>query len=369
MKRKRFFITDDIFHRCLFMNRFSQRFEGMMINRLIVLLQIIIFPLFFYLWAWLGPYPESLANFFWWTKDQITGIPVSPFGTLGDTIILKVVGPLIFALPFTLVSIVKANRVASSYELMWRALGKVRIDTKIFYMVNAIFCLFFFILPFGAPVIAVFGAFFAVKLILYAFGVKKNIPAILIVIPGLFLAAIPLMISIAFYSEYQTVIKPIWDFWVHYSPIFYGFVLCLACAIAIGNFYMFVREGASQVSYKTQLNERIGIFIKTLLFGGFVLLYVFVDKLDSTKTSMFIINIIAVSLGLLEGLIRWRKKISNDEGGGGRLMVVVFIAVNFVARYLANPSTAITIIVALSACIFFILFILAYRYAEDETLF
>ena len=354
------------------MNRFTQRFEGMMINRLIVLLQIIIFPLFFYLWAWLGPYPDSLANFFWWTGDKSAGIPpISPFGEVGDMVILKIVGPLIFALPFMLASIVKANRVASSYELMWRALGKVRIDTKIFYMVNAIFCLFFFILPFGAPVIAVFGAFFAVKLILYAFGVKKNIPPFLIVIPGLFLAAIPLMISIAFYSDYLNVIQPIWTFWVEYSPKFYGFVLCLACAIAIGDFFMFVREGGSKVSYKSEVNERVGFFIKTLLFTGFVLLYAFLGEgFDSTNTAMFVINIIAVSLGALEAFIRWRKKLSKDEGGGGgRLMVVVFIAVNFVARYLARPETAITIVVALSACIFFVLFVLAYRYAEDETLF
>jgi len=344
------------------LSRFSGRFEGLLINRLIVLLQIFVFPTYFYLWAWLGPYPENLNKFFWWANE-------SPFGTTGDMIILKVVGPLIFALPFTLALIVRANRIANSYDLMWRALGKVRIDTKIFYMVNAVFCLFFFILPFGSPIIAVFGAFFAVKLILYAFGVKKNIPAILIVIPGLIFAAIPLIITIAFYSEYQLVIQPIWEKWVEFSPIFYGVVLCLACAMSIGNFFMFLREGAAQVSYTKTVNERVGIFLKTVLFAGFLLLYLFVDNMDSSGTAMFVINIVAVSLGTLEAIIRWRKQFSKDDGGGGRLMVVVFVAVNFIARYLAKPETAITIVVALSASIFLLLFFLAYRYAEDETLF
>ena len=335
-----------------------------MINRFIVLLQIIIFPVYFYLWAWLGPYPDSLAGFFFWRASG-----TSAFGETGDMVILKIVAPLIFALPFTLASIVRATRIANSYELMWRALGKVRIDTKIFYFVNAIFCLFFFILPFGSPIIAVFGAFFAVKLILYAFGVKKNIPALLIVIPGLFLAAIPLMVTIAFYSEFTTVIKPIWETWVQYSPIFYGIVLCLACAIAIGNFFILLREGASQVSYTKEVTDRVGLLIKIVLFGGILALFGTVDKWESAGTAMFVINIIAVVLSGIETIIRWRKKLSKDTGGGGRIMVLIFIAVNFVVKFVARPEVAITAIVALSACVFFALFVLAYRYASDETLF
>jgi len=342
-----------------------------MINRLIVLLQVFIFPAYFYLWAFFGPYPESLANFFFW---RVSG--TSAFGETGDFIILKIVAPLIFALPFTLASLVRATRVANSYELMWRALGKVRIDTKLFYMVNAIFCLFFFILPFGAPIIAVFGAFFAVKLLLYAFGVKKNVPAILIVIPGLLLAAIPLMITIAFYASYSEVIQPIWLIWAGekgsaisgISEYFYGVVLCLACAMAIGNFLIFLREGASQVSYTKPIDQRIGIFLKTILFTGILLLYIFVAQWDTSNLTMFIINGIAIGLSGFETLIRWRKKATrkNGGGGGGTLMVPIFIAINFIAKYW---NGAITLVVALSACIFFVLFILAYRYAEDETLF
>lgn len=335
-----------------------------MINRLIVLLQVFIFPAYFYLWAWLGPYPDSLAGFFFWRESA-----VSPFGVTGDMVILKIVAPLIFALPFTLASLVRATRIANSYELMWRALGKVRIDTKIFYFVNAIFCLFFFILPFGSPIIAVFGAFFAVKLLLYAFGVKKNVPALLIVIPGLFLAAIPLMVTIAFYSEFATVIKPIWETWVQFSPIFYGVVLCLACAIAIGNFIVLLREGASQVSYTKEVTDRVGLLVRVVLFGSILALFATVDQWNSAGTAMFIVNIVAVVLSGIEALIRWRKNLSKESGGGGRLMVLIFIAVNFVVRYVAKPEAAITAIVALSACVFFVLFILAYRYAEDETLF
>lgn len=336
-----------------------------MINRFIVLLQVFIFPAYFYLWAWLGPYPDSLAGFFFWREET----SISPFGVTGDMVILKIVAPLIFALPFTLASLVRATKIANSYELMWRAMGKVRIDTKIFYFVNAIFCLFFFILPFGSPIVAVFGAFFAVKLLLYAFGVKKNVPPLLIVIPGLFLAAIPLMVTIAFYSESTAVIGPIWTTWTNLAPIFYGVVLCLACAIAIGNFFILLREGASQVSYTKEVTDRVGLLIKVILFGGILALFATVDKWSSAGTAMFIINIIAVVLSGIETLIRWRKKLSKDIGGGGRIMVLVFIAVNFIVRYVAKPEAAITAVVALSACVFFVLFILAYRYAEDETLF
>ncbi|MBY8999439.1 MAG: hypothetical protein KGD64_00830 [Candidatus Heimdallarchaeota archaeon] len=335
--------------------------RGMMINRLIVLLQIFIFPTFFYLWAFLGPMKDmSLDSFIFWSDSNIFS------SGNGDFIILKIVAPLIFALPFTLASIVRANKISNSYELMWRALGKVRIDTKLFYMVNAIFCLFFFILPFGSPIIAVFGAFFAVKLLLYAFGVKKNIPAILIVIPGLLLAAIPLMVTIAFYAEYATVIQPIWEFWVVYSEFFYGVVLCLACAMAIANFFIFLREGAAQVSYTKPAESRIGLVIKFFLFGGFLLIFIFAANWNSSHLSMFIINGIAVALSLTEMVVRWRKKMTRDDGGGGILMVPIFIAVNFIASYWGGM---ITLVVAISASVFFILFAIAYRYAEDETLF
>ena len=245
--------------------------KGLMVNRLIVLLQIFIFPAYFYVWMNTEPMKSvTLDGFFFWGTNPLSGTP--------EAVILRGIAPLIFALPFSLVSLVKATRVASSYELMWRALGKVRIDTKIFYMVNVIFCLFLLILPIGAPLISVFGAFFAVKLILYAFGVKKNVPTFLVVIPGLFLAAIPLMITIAFFVEYSQVFVPIWDIWTGYAPIFYGVVLCLACAIAIGNFLMLLREGASQVSYKKEIADRIGLIIKLFLFGGILALFAFVDK-------------------------------------------------------------------------------------------
>ena len=322
---------------------------------------------------WVEPMRSmTLDGFFFWGSNPWSGTP--------EHIILRWVAPLIFALPFSLVSAVKATRVANSYDLMWRALGKVRIDTKIFYMVNAIFCLFFLILPFAGPLIAVFGAFFAVKLILYAFGVKKNVPAILIVIPGLFLAAIPLIITIAFFAQYNILLGPIWTIWKDYSPVFYGIVLCLACAIAVGNFFVFLREGASQVSYTKEVGERIGTVIKILLFGIFLVLYLFVDNslsspiTDWTTTgiAMFVINIVAVSLSALETLIRWRKKApkgGSTGGAAGAIMVPIFIAMNFFIKMFARPDIIVTLIVALSAVIFFGLFIVAYKYATDETLF
>ncbi|MHA1204569.1 MAG: hypothetical protein K9W45_09885 [Candidatus Heimdallarchaeum aukensis] len=336
--------------------------RGLMVNRLIVLIQIIAFPVYFYLWAFFGPMKDmTLAKFFFWRTSD-----VSPFSPQAEMVILKIIAPLIFALPFTLGSIVRATRIADSYTLMWRALGKVRIDTKLFYLVNAIFSLFFFILPFGSPILAIFGSFFAVKLIMYAFGWKKNIPAIFIVIPGLFLSAIPIMVTIAFYSEYSAVIVPIWQFWAKYSPIFYGIVLTLACAMAIGNFFILMQEGAAQVS-RTEVNERVGILVKAFLFATFMLLYWLVSKWDASHLSMFIINIIAVVLSTLETLIRWRKGLRREDNtNGGALMVPIFIAANFFARYW---NGAITIVVSISALLFFVLFILAYYYATDETLF
>ena len=76
-----------------------------------------------------------------------------------------------------------------------------------------------------------------------------------------------------------------------------------------------------------------------------------------------------IELSVFETFVRWRKQMMKETGSGGRIMVILFIAVNFFVKYMARPEIAITIIVALSACIFFALFIVAYKYATDETLF
>jgi len=328
-----------------------------MINRLIVLIQIFVFPIYFYLIFLIGPMKQlTLDPFFFWGKN--------PFSPTVEMLILKVFAPFLFALPVTLFSIVRATRIADAYSLMWRALGRVRIDTKIFYLSNALFCLFFFILPFGSPIIAIIGSFLAVKLLLRLFGYKGPIPQIIIVIPGLILAAIPTMVTIAFYSSYQAVLKPILQMWTDLIPYVYGGLLCLADAIAIGNFLILVREGAAQVSYTKPFSPRTNILLKVLLFGSIFSIYGFVGW-DANHLALFIINIIAGCLSSLELFIRWRKGLSREHGGGGLLLIPIFIAINFVSSYW---HLATTVIVGIAGGLFFLLFWYAYISATDKTL-
>lgn len=332
-------------------------FGGLMINRLIVLIQIFVFPLYFYLLFLVGPMKAlTLDPFFFWGKN--------PFNDTTEMVLLKIITPLIFALPFTLFSIIRATRIADAYTLMWRSLGRVRIDTRIFYFINALFCLFFFVLPFGSPILAIVGAFLAIKLLLVGFGYKGDIPAIFIVIPGLFLAALPTMVTIAFFGSYQTVLVPIMNQWNNSIPYIYGGLLCLADAIAIGNFILLMREGAAQVSYVKPYSERGSFFIKLLLFAAFFTLYG-IFGWNASHISLFVVNIIAVVLSSLEVLIRWKKGVTKGQGGGGLLLIPIFIGVNFVAKHW---QFATSIVVGIAGAIFFALFIFAYMAATDETL-
>ncbi len=341
----------------------SDEMPKLMINRLIVLIQIFVFPVYFYLWSFIGPMKDiSLDYFFFWRVTE-----TSTFNPNTEFLILKILAPLLFALPFTLFSIIRANRIANAYELMWRAIGKVRIDTRLFYLANAVFCLFFFILPFTSPILAVFGSFFAVKLLFIALNTERSPPALLIVIPGLILSIIPLIVAIAFYRSYFEVVEPILSLWEKLAPIFYGVVLCLACAMVIGNFFLFVREAQAEISYIKPYPPRVGFLLKTFLFSGIFLIFAFVAKWNSSHLAMFITNGIAVALSSFETLVRWKKGLNKDDGGGsGTIMVPIFIAINFIANYWGG---AISLVVALSAGVFFVLFLLAYKYAEDEALF
>ena len=121
-----------------------------MINRLIVLLQIILIPIYFVLFNWL--WLDEIKEFF--EQDNFI-INLLPDWLIWFEIYLAI--PIFFSLPWVLFSLIRATKVADTYTLMGRALGKVRIDQKLFYGINASFTLIFIILPFTSPLITIIG--------------------------------------------------------------------------------------------------------------------------------------------------------------------------------------------------------------------
>ncbi|MHA2089632.1 MAG: hypothetical protein ACW98K_02135 [Candidatus Kariarchaeaceae archaeon] len=336
--------------------------EDLMVNRLLVLLQIIAIPLYFTFFSIL--WHDELKDFFedkWLQK------------TLPDWLIwfeINLAIPIFFSLPWVLISLLRATKIADAYTLMGRALGKVRIDQKLFYGLNAAFTLIFLLLPVGGPLITVIGVF-----ILFRIGTRKvvigRISKLFWLIPALIISIIPGLIAIAFYANYSELLDRIFDIWQDYIDRIFYIGLCLAVAISIGNFLYFLYERRKKF-VRMELDPYRLIYVLKLVFFGFFLFVYF--ELESDQSNPKIINGINLAAGILvaiEFILRRVNDIPSDSSGAN-LMVFAFIFINLGTRFIKEYipiDTFRAFLIILSGSIFFVLFLLSYRYAEDKELF
>ncbi len=331
-------------------------FNGLLINRLLVLFQIIFIPTYFIIYTIL--WNELLI------KNLESFLNLIPFFHLNHlyiqlTVILGI--PIFFALPGVIFSILRANKLANTYELMGRALGKVRIDQKLFYGVNALFVLIFIILPFGSPLITILVIFLVIRIMSHKMKIGK-FSWLIWFIPALALSIIPILIAGAFYVHYLDYWNIVFQIWLNNIDLLFGFGLSLAIAIVIGDFILFLMIGSYEYGNRSNINYGFIYLLKLGLFLLLLLIY-----LQDSKSIIFTIaNGLALVLGILEFILSRVKKVSRGSSSGvGFIMIPVFTIVNFVSQSLAIKGAVIVI----AAVVFFTLFIISYTSAEDEELF
>ena len=328
----------------------TMKSSELMINRLIVLLQIFLIPIYFifsgtYLYEALY---DNIAEMF---GSQLT------FNENTKVLLLGVILPALYAFPWVLGSYIYRNRLADSYELMGRALGRVRIDQRLFYGLNALYVLTFFLFPVLSPAFSALFMFFIVK-ILISKKTNRDPPQFLWIISGFFLALIPTVFAFAFYMEYFDLIDSLMGIWSSNVDMMYGIGLCLADAVALGNFYLLIQEGASQVD-RRKIPYRQVLIIKYILFGIFPLVYFY-----SPNDPMYYVNILAACLSGFEAIVRLFKKMGKGDSKAGFLMLPLFTLINFFQN-----SSLKGMVIFMAAGLFFGLFIFAFFSAKDESLF
>ncbi len=361
-----------------------KKLQGLKVGRLLVLILLIGIPLAFILMVvgselnWFGPIltwdmflyigttdiaflPEGWAKFFVW------------FGA-----------PVFFSIPWVTFLFIDKDRVGETFDNMGRALRKVSIGLNIFYSVNTIFIFIFFILPFGSPAIAVFAAFGLVPWL-----VKKktgaNIPWWLTMIPGLILAAIPIVLSVGYYANYAEIWTGIWGTWtgagagngetlleqfglIHYL---YGFGYSVAIGAVVAGFFSFIYEGASQVDQHNQRPKGLLYIVEFAVGAGILALYLALPMNDSRDIVFYVISGIAIGVGVLEFLLRWFKKVKRTDKNnvpiGAYVMLPLFIGVDLIrtGKVGAIRNHALTVALALVCVIYLILFIMAYSFAGE----
>lgn len=339
--------------------------QGLMVNRLLVLLQIVFFPVYFIIYAiwWFDPIFQSFQTFFR-NEYGILFLSISfEWMNLGDTFLTSLIYfgiPIFYSFPWVVVSVLRANKIANSYDLMGRALGRVRIDQKLFYGLNASFAFIFFVLPIASPMITIFGIFYGIRLIFMKIKIGK-ISFLIWFIPALLVAFFPILMAAGFYSEYSELWTDVFGLWSDYIDVVFGIGLCLAIAIAIGNFILLNQEGAKQYGNRSEVNYELVLGLKIFMFVLFLFLYF----ADPAHTVIYYINIIALVLGVSSILIRFFRKVeSPGESGFGFVMIPIFSIVNFLSSQFAR-----SFVIFAASLIFVGLFVISYRYSEDEDLF
>ncbi len=334
--------------------------ESIMMNRLLVLVQIVLIPIYFIFFT--INWQDEIAIFFDVLLSKATWLR----GILEPGFVNFLISygiPIIFSLPWVIISVLRATRIADAYSLMGRALGKVRIDQKLFYGLNAAFVLIFIILPFGSPLITIIAIFVAVRMFMRKILIGKFIKLAWI-IPGIILAFIPTLVAIAFYINYLQLWNYIYSTWTESIGIIFGIGLSLAIAISLGNFFQFLLEGRSKYE-NVDTPEGLILLFKGFLLGIFLLI-LFGEGIDLLNY----INYAAVAFAFIElGLRKLHDMPSKGASKFGIVMVIVFSLVNILTTYLKSISNfAQTLVILISGLIFFGLFYLSYKYADDPEL-
>ena len=184
-------------------------------------------------------------------------------------------------------------------------------------------------------------------------------------IPALIINIIPGLIAYVFYSNFKVLFDQFFDIWRDSIEDQFYVGLSLAIGITIGNFLTFLHERNTRGTRSNLSPYRLIYLIKFTIFMVMLFIYFLVDV-----ELLNIINVIAGIIAFSEFVFRRMAKLPSDSSGAN-FMVFAFIVINFIANRLKNSiSTDIFrgIMITISGFIFFILFLLSYKYSQDEEL-
>ncbi|MFX0093533.1 MAG: hypothetical protein ACFFBD_17410, partial [Candidatus Hodarchaeota archaeon] len=240
-------------------------------------------------------------------------------------ILMKVVAPFVFSVPFFLWSYLWRDQIADTYELMGQRVLKLSVGTLLFYGINFGIVLLL-LLPVIAPLVALGGGFFIARLIFGETRSKKVLLITLLYIP------IPLFIAIGFYLGIYNEFIQLVTYWNEILPFLYGICIAIADGIAIGSLILLIFEGAKQVDSTVSIPNGL-ITLSSLglavIFAGIFLIGSEGMQIITFDLS-FWIHIVAIGIGIIVLVIRYLKGLSQVSEAGylGWASIIAFQLVN-----------------------------------------
>lgn len=356
--------------------------RGMDVMRLVVVALFIIIPIYFFLLIYFVNLEGDLV------------LHLALFQKIGPEVTYYVIFPLSFSFTWWIFIYVLRNKIANSFSSIKEETNPIPTRWLIFYGVNAIIMLAFFIIPFISSIMAIFGFFVLAWNIIvrsdwaYERG-KFTLVCYAIMIFGLFLL-FPILIQIEFWNDYTVFWDQLWGQWGNFVPYLYSFSIVVVNALTIGSLLNFIYSGSSEferstfgASY-TEPPRRIIVLLEIILFVIFFIIWwqsivtggVFSYIYMGIGLSCLTIAVLIFLISLFKG-----RKTGIRPSILGYIYALLFMGiegyriVTVVSEYgigsIFDPVvgfniTLITTIVLIASVIFIIVFIVAVARAPNE---
>lgn len=299
--------------------------------------------------------------------------------------------PLTFSFPWLLFIYVNRNTLAATFDEIKSATSIIPLRWKIFYGINALFVLLFFILPLISPPLAVFTSIIlAVRVSRrsrFALEKSEKFPFFLSFILAIIFAIIPTYFLLLFLPAYSTIFSWILNAWRNSLFLVYDLSLWVVNSLAVGSLIWLIYTGAAEYEAriygwrKTQVPVNLIRLIQLLffLFLAFIGLPLprhpwFKEIYEKCSLPIFpgaeqllsTINILCLAIVcfvILISLLRGVKKVEYRGPFIGYLFAAGFLIIDIFWRFNIHLMT-FSIISA--SIMFFLIFIYCFESVKKE---
>lgn len=184
--------------------------------------------------------------------------------------------PLTFSFPWLLFIYINRNTLAATFDEIKSATSIIPLRWKIFYGINALFILLFFILPLISPPLAVFTSIILAvrtsRRSRFALEKSEKFPLFLSFILAIIFAIIPTYFLLLFLPAYSTIFSWILNAWWNSLFLIYDLSIWIVNSLAIGSLIWLIYTGAAEYEAriygwrKTQVPVNLIRLIQFLFF-------------------------------------------------------------------------------------------------------
>ncbi len=321
----------------------------LLIGRLVVLIQIIALPLYF-------------IGIFWTIlPDPDINLITNP---IYELIIAKILAPIFLLFPWFIFSIVHRYRLADTYSYAGETIIRMPTVMRIFYTLNFVLALCFFVLPILSPVLAIFSGWFLYGLLTNESQGElneKTIPKPRILVT-LLLMPIPLLIALSYRTYIGSLISYLNNYWISHLDQIYTSGVNLAAAAAIGGFLYLVYEGAQQIDRYVKIPLKLITLISLAIFVTAEAL--FIQTGWQTSIGLQVFHILGLGVGLVTFVIRAVRGLRQQSTSETSLTTLALVLPFILLEILRRNNLEKSFLVVLNAFLFLLVLLQSWRAAE-----